>query len=95
MSDTDKGNHCADSPAVYQIRLRGNLDQQWSNWFDGMEITTEEEGDTLLTGLVQDQAALLGLIRKVRNLGITLVSVQPVKPDQADLPGSKKDQSRQ
>lgn len=83
MSDSDKGIHDPDRPTVYQIRIRGRLDQRWADWFDGMAVTPAEDGDTLLTGPAEDQAALLGLIRKVRDLGIPLVSVQPV------VPGSK------
>ena len=68
---------------VYQIRLEGHLGDQWSDWFEGMTITLETNGDTLLTGLVVDQAALHGLLKKVRDLGIPLVSVSPVKTGQA------------
>ena len=78
-----------DEATVYQIRVRGQLDQRWADWFDGMAITPAGDGDTLLTGQVEDQAALLGLIRKVRDLGIPLVSVQSVEPDQADDKGGK------
>ncbi len=67
-------------PRVYQIRVEGHLGQQWMDWFDGLAITLEEDGDTLLTGLVTDQAALYGLLKKVRDLGLPLVSVNPVEP---------------
>ena len=85
MSETNKRIHDPDGPTIYQIRIRGHLDQQWADWFDGMAVTTAEDGDTLLTGPAEDQAALLGLIRKVRDLGIPLVSVQPFLPRQADI----------
>lgn len=61
----------------YQIRLKGYLDSQWATWFDGLTITLEN-GDTLLSGPVADQAALHGLLKKVRDLGMPLVSVVPV-----------------
>ncbi|MHC1787799.1 MAG: hypothetical protein AB9880_12150 [Christensenellales bacterium] len=79
-----------DKEIVYQIRVRGRLDRQWADWFDGMAVTFAEDGDTLLTGPVKDQATLLGLIRKVRDLGIPLVSVRPVEPDEADAGGGKR-----
>ena len=69
---------------VYQIRLQGHLGRQWTEWFGGLTITLTENGDTLLTGPVVDQAALHGLLRKVRDLGMPLLSVNRVEPDQAD-----------
>ena len=72
------------TPTVYQIRLKGHLGREWTDWFAGLAITLEENGDTLLTGLVVDQAALHGLLKKVRDLGMPLVSVTPVEPGQAD-----------
>ncbi|CAA9468876.1 MAG: hypothetical protein AVDCRST_MAG58-3832 [uncultured Rubrobacteraceae bacterium] len=69
-----------DQPMVYQIRIKGHLGPQWTDWFGGMTITLEDNGDTLLTGQVVDQAALYGLLRKVRNLGMPLISAIRVKP---------------
>jgi hypothetical protein len=69
-------------PRIYQIRLEGHLGRQWTEWFGGLTITLEENGDTLLTGPVVDQAALFGLLRKVRDLGISLLSVNRLNPDQ-------------
>lgn len=66
---------------VYQIRLQGHLGHQWTEWFEGMTITLEDNGDTLLTGPVADQAALHGLLKKVRDLGMTLISVICVEAD--------------
>jgi hypothetical protein len=60
---------------VYQIRIKGHLDRRWTDWFDGLTITLEDNGDMLLTGPVADQAALHGLLRKVRDLGMPLLSV--------------------
>jgi hypothetical protein len=71
-------------PIVYEIRIKGHLDSQWEDWFEGLSITLEENGDTLLTGPVLDQAALHGLLKKVRDLGMPLVSVSPVEPGQTD-----------
>jgi hypothetical protein len=69
---------------VYEIRIKGHLDDKWADRFEGLTITREEDGDTLLTGPVIDQAALHGLLKKVRDLGMPLVSVSPVDPGQAD-----------
>jgi hypothetical protein len=73
----------------YQIRIQGHLDEQWADWFGGLTITLEEDGDTLLTGPLVDQAALFGLLRKVSDLGMPLLSVNPVKPGDADAPDVK------
>ena len=66
-------------PVVYQIRIKGHLGREWTDWFEGLILTLEEDGDTLLTGPVIDQAALHGLLRKVRDLGMPLVSVRSFK----------------
>ena len=76
-------------PMVYQIRLKGHLGSQWTDWFEGLTITLEDNGDTLLTGPVIDQAALHGLLKKVRDLGMPLVSVSPVEPGSSDMPDIK------
>jgi hypothetical protein len=64
-------------PIAYQIRLKGHLGRQWTDWFEGMAITLEDDGDTLLTGPVVGQAALHGLLKKVRDLGMPLISISP------------------
>jgi hypothetical protein len=69
-----------DKPATYQIRAKGNLDPKWSDWFDGFDITPETDGETLLTGTVADQAALYGMLLKLHNLGLLLLSVKRVQP---------------
>ena len=67
------------SPAdVYRIRVAGRLDQRWSSWFDGFLVCTDEDGTTSLTGSVADQAALHGLLTRVRDLGLELISVARV-----------------
>jgi len=65
-------------PMIYQMRVKGHLGSDWTDWFEGLTITREDNGDTLLTGPVIDQAALHGLLKKVRDLGMQLVSVNPV-----------------
>ena len=69
-------------PTIYRIRIKGQLDSQWTEWFEGLTITLEDNGDTLLTGPVIDQAALHGLLKKVRDLGMPLVSVCIVESGQ-------------
>lgn len=69
---------------IYQIRVKGCLDSEWSHWFDNMTITPDEDGATLLSGPVVDDAALHGLLKKVRDLGMPLLSVTMVDPDQPD-----------
>lgn len=66
-------------PVIYQIRLKGHLDSQWTDWFEGLIITLKEDGNTLLTGPLVDQAALHGLLKKVRDLGMPLISVNQVQ----------------
>jgi hypothetical protein len=70
----------SDQPMAYQIRLKGHLSLEWEEWFGGLSITLEDNGDTLLTGPVVDQAALHGFLRQVRDLGMPLLSVNRLKP---------------
>jgi hypothetical protein len=83
MSDKQTFDENHNQPQCYEIRLRGHLDARWTNRFEGLTITLEENGDTLLTGPVVDQAALHGLLKKVRDLGLSLVSVCPLEHGQA------------
>ncbi len=71
-------------PLVYQIRIKGHLGREWTDWFGGLTIRLTDNGETLLTGPVVDQAALHGLLRKVRDLGVPLLSVNRVKPGEAE-----------
>ena len=73
-------------PGWYEIRLRGHLDARWAAWFDGMTLTREGDGTTRIHGPVADQAALHGLLRRVRDLGLPLLSVTRLEPGQADAP---------
>lgn len=70
--------------SFYKIRVKGHLDERWSDWFDGLEITNLENGDTLLSGDLVDQAALHGVLAKVRDLNLALVAVSSVGPQQQD-----------
>ena len=69
---------------VYQIRIQGHLGSEWTDWFEGLTITLQDNGETLLSGPVVDQAALYGLLRKVRDLGLPLLAVTCIQFDQAD-----------
>jgi hypothetical protein len=84
MSDTPTGNH--NGAGWYEIRLKGHLDSRWAAWFDGLSLTHDSDGTTVISGPVLDQAALHGLLQKVRDVGIPLVSVAQVDPDEPDGP---------
>ena len=71
--------------AYYEIRLKGHLDARWVKWFDGLAITLDENGNTLLSGPVADQAALHGLFKKVSDMGLPLLSVNSVEPDAEEV----------
>ena len=73
-------------PGRYEIRLKGHLHSRWSAWFDGLSLTNESDGTTLIHGPVADQAALYGLLQKTRDLGLPLLSVRQVEPGQAPMP---------
>jgi hypothetical protein len=73
----------ADTPGWYEIRLKGYLDARWAAWFDGMTLTREGDGSTRIHGPVVDQAALHGLLQRVRDLGLPLLSVRRVEPEGA------------
>ncbi len=82
MSNEFKPKPASNQIVIYQIRLKGHLGREWADWFEGLTITLEEDGSTLLTGPLVDQSALHGLLKKVRDLGLPLVSVVPIQPNE-------------
>ena len=90
MSDTHAPTEDRTGLELYTIRLKGHLEARWADRFEGMTITLSENGETLLTGPVIDQAALHGLLKKVRDLGLPLVSVGPVRTGPADAADIKR-----
>ena len=84
MSETHAAIKESNEPRLYEIRVKGHLDDRWAARLGGMTITLADNGETLLTGQVIDQAALHGLLKKVRDLGLPLVSVNWVRPILAD-----------
>ena len=84
MSATHASTEDHDEPGLYEIRIEGHIDARWAAWFEGLTLTREDNGETLLTGPVVDQAALHGLLRKVRDLGMPLISVMRMKPGHAE-----------
>jgi hypothetical protein len=85
MSETHAATEDHHEPGLTEIRIKGHLDNRWADWFDGLTITLEDNGETRLTGPVVDQAALHGLLKKVRDLGLPLVSIMHVEPKPADV----------
>ena len=85
MSRTRPPNGDPSGPGQYRISVEGHLAQRWAGWFDGLRLTNERDGTTVLQGLVIDQAALHGLLQKVRDTGLPLVSVTRLDRDEADL----------
>ncbi len=87
MSQTPAGHH--GGPERYEIRLKGHLDGRWSAWFDGLSLSKESDGTTIIHGPVADQAALYGLLQKTRDLGLPLISVNHVDPDHPEAPAAE------
>lgn len=86
MADNRDSRMDSDQATVYHIRIKGHLDQQWAGWFEGLTITLQENGDTLLSGQLVDQAALHGLLKKIRDLGLPLLSVNSLGSGRTDPP---------
>ena len=83
MKDGTTGHH---QPQLYEIRVKGQLGARWAAWFDGLELTQCSDGTTVMRGLVPDQAALHGLLRKLSDVGLPLISVSPTVPTRPDEP---------
>lgn len=88
MAEQRKPRPDAPAPQIYAIRIQGHLGREWAEWFAGLAITPQANGDTLLTGPVADQAALHGVLKKVRDLGLPLIAVNRVGPGQTDVPSA-------
>lgn len=95
MSNKRSPNNDPGQLMVYQVKLRGHLDQQWADWFGKATITLQDNGNTLLCSPAIDQAALYGLLKKVRDLGMPLLSVIGVEPDETDTLSNKTCRHRQ
>lgn len=80
MASTNTTVENQKQPDSYEIRLKGLLDARWANWFDDFTITLTDSGETILTGAVADQSALYGLLKKVRDMGLPLLSINPTNP---------------
>ena len=83
MSEFPLSHQCYDSPEPYEICLQGHLNVRWTDWFEGLTISLEDSGHTRLTGHITDQAALHGLLAKIRDLGLPLISLRRVSSHQA------------
>ena len=87
MSEMSTGGY--HGPGQYEIRLKGHLHRRWSAWFDGLSLTNESDGTTLIHGPVADQAALYGLLQKTRDLGLPLISVTFAEPGHSQAPDAE------
>ena len=89
VNTSDKPTAHPHQPGDYQIRVEGQLDSRWSAWFDGLRLSPQEDGTTVIEGAVVDQAALHGLLQKVRNLGLPLISVSHIETDTPEDPSKE------
>ncbi len=83
MTDEQQANPDAHQQMVYQFRIKGHLGTQWMGWFEGLTVILEEDGNTLLSGPVIDQSAMHGILKKIRDLGMPLLSMNPIDSDPA------------
>lgn len=79
MSEQSKPHSKSPETPIYEIRVGGHLSDEWVNWFEGLTITLEDNGNTLLTGRIVDQAELYGVLRRIRDLGLPLISVNRIE----------------
>ena len=93
LPDDSGSERTPDPPVVYQIRIKGHLSGQWIDWFEGLTITLEKDGTTLLTGPVIDQAALHGVLKRVRDLGMPLLAVNLIGSGRQDVSGGTDQQA--
>jgi len=89
MSETPASTGDRHEAGHYEIRLKGHLDPRWAAWFDGLSLLHESDGTTVIHGPVADQAALHGLLQKVRDVGMPLVSVTRIEPDRSEVPAAE------
>jgi len=75
----NRQNTGKDQSSIYEIRIKGHLDRDWSDWFEGMRITLEDDGNTLISGPVMDQASLYGLLKRVHQIGLQLISINEIE----------------
>jgi hypothetical protein len=94
MSNESNAEMNPGQPMIYQIRIKGHLGREWTDWFGGLTLTLEDNGETLLTGPVIDQAALHGLLKKVRDVGMPLLSVIEVQFNENHRYQSKKGEKK-
>lgn len=91
MTDEQRSNPEANQQTAYQFKIKGHLGTQWMGWFEGLTVTLEEDGNTLLSGTVVDQSALHGILKKIRNLGMPLLSVHSFETGTQDASDNKLD----
>jgi len=91
MSEAHAPRARQDKAVIYEIRIRGHLDKEWAEWFDGLTLTYTSDGQTILTGPVADQSVLHGVLNKIWNLALALISVNQVEPDPEDKASPKID----